>query len=258
MLYFLSLLLTLPIVSPVAEQPSDPISIHSYHEDVTGDGQSDTIDLKGELFAPDGQYYQHIWADITDANNHSWTIPYGGGYEPSIQFVDLNHDNQNDIFYQSATGGSGGLYTSKLHTIENNQLIEIPLPNNQPIERKFIDDFKASITLLPGEAPIIIDLSDRKDEYIRLNIYDENGNLLEPTSLMIDPVAMFEPVNLSERNGYGLKSYQQISGAYHADGIGVVESLWYYEKGKWKLLKTTWKSDNPTEESPKENKNDNH
>ena len=58
---------------------------------------------------------------------------------------------------------------------------------------------------------------------------------------MIDPIAFFEPVEISDRNGYGLKSFKQISGAYHADQLGVVETLWYYEDGKWIALQVDWK-----------------
>lgn len=68
---------------------------------------------------------------------------------------------------------------------------------------------------------------------------------MEPTTLMIDPVAFFEVIDLEDKNEAGLKSYQQISGAYHADRIGTVESIWVYDKDKWILLKTALQTDLP-------------
>jgi hypothetical protein len=56
---------------------------------------------------------------------------------------------------------------------------------------------------------------------------------------MVDPFSTLKPVIVkTEDESYGLKGVQQISGAYHADGIAFVESTWYYENGKWNLMNT--------------------
>ncbi|CDQ39262.1 MULTISPECIES: hypothetical protein [Virgibacillus] len=229
-----------PLVSQAAEQK--PIQIKTYHADVNGDGQNEKIQLKGILFSPDSNFYREIWTEITNKQKEGWKINYaGGGYDPTLQMIDLNHDNKKDIFYQSATGGSGGLYNYQLNTISQGQLKENPLPEQAYLSGTFEDNFNVIIKLTPTDKPITIDVQNRAEDYIRLGIYDKNGNLLEShKSVMIDPIAFFEPVLISKSKGYGLKSYQQISGAYHADRLGTVETTWYYENGEWIILQTKW------------------
>ncbi|MGJ9457443.1 hypothetical protein [Oceanobacillus sp. CF4.6] len=241
MQFLFLLLLVIPSVTFAAEtDPKEAIIIETYHEDVTGDGEKETIELKGMLFSPDAQYYQDIWAEVTSTSSNDWKISYGGGYDPVIQFIDLNHDGINDIFFQSPTGGSGGLYTYNFRTLANGNMKEIDLPEQRFVEGSFEENFKATLQMNPGDKPIIIEVMDRAGDYIRLGIYDKNGKLLVQTPLMIDPIAFFEPIKISDSKGYGLKSYKQISGAYHADGLGTIETLWYFENGEWVILKTEW------------------
>lgn len=243
---YISLLFLTLFFAPAEATPNDGILIHTYEEDVTGDGETELLELKGKLFAEDGVYYQDIWVDISSpSSDKSWRINYGGGYDPELQFADLTHNDITDILYQSPTGGSGGLYTSQLNQWEKDDFIELPLPTEQPVKGEFMDDFQVSVQLLPKKAPIILDVSGQKEEYNRLKLYNEQGKLLEPTALMIDPVAFFEVIELADKNQTGLKSFQQISGAYHADQIGTVESIWNYDKEKWILLETTLQTDRP-------------
>ncbi|WP_042222776.1 hypothetical protein [Oceanobacillus manasiensis] len=226
--------------SQVIAKEADGVLIETVEGDLTGDGVNETVNVKGILFSPDASYYREIWSEIIGPNKEEWKISYQGGYEPTVKLIDLNHDGVKDIFYQSATGGSGGLYNYQLNTLANGELTEIPLPEQLYLQGSFKDDFIVSIELTQGSDPILMDVSDRSEDYIRLGLYDENGKLLKPQSVMIDPIAFFEPVLISDSKGYGLKSFQQISGAYHADGLGTVESLWYFEDGKWILLQTEW------------------
>lgn len=241
-LLFLSLLIIIPI-SAIAETKSKMPNvkiIHTYTEDVTGDGQKETIYLKAIPFSKDSSYYQSIWATIKSPHSKEWKIQYKGGYEPTLQFYDLNHDKIPDIYFQSPTGGSGGLYSYQLNTIKNEELQEIPLPVQRHVKGEFTDNYRAVLSLTPGSKAISINAKDQAKEYIRLGIYNKNGELLKYTPLMIDPIAFFEPVLISKTKGYGLKSYQQISGAYHADQFGTIETIWYYERGKWIILTTKW------------------
>ncbi|RDW20999.1 hypothetical protein [Oceanobacillus chungangensis] len=237
--------LLLPVTVRANETKQEPILIETYQSDVTGDGQNEEINLYGILFSPDTRYYRDIWANITGPEGESWKINYGGGYDPTIRFVDLNHDKINDIFYQSPTGGSGGIYTSFLHTLANKELLEIPLPEQPYVKGQFEENFTVSIELTPNGKPIVMDVKSRAEDYIRLGIYNKEGKLLTPTEIMVDPIAFFEPIKISADKGYGLKSYQQISGAYHADQLGTLETLWYYENDKWILLQTNWNPASP-------------
>lgn len=240
-LLFLTLLFTQP-----DNTLKEPVIIQTYEEDVTGNGNKEQLELKGILFSEEGKYFQSIWMDITSpSSNQTWRIDYGGGYEPELQFTDLTGNGIKDIFYQSPTGGSGGLYTSKLHEWQKESFVSLPLPTNQPVKGEFMDHFQVSIQLIPNEDPVILNVSHQKEEYTRLKLYNDEGELLAPTMLMIDPVAFFKIIELEEEKRPGLISYQQISGAYHADHIGTIESTWVYHKDKWILLHTTLKTELP-------------
>jgi hypothetical protein len=224
----------------MAQEIPETAELESFEADVTGDGQDEQIILKGVPFSAESRYFRDVWAEISNDLDESWSISYEGGYEPALQLVDLNGDGVKDIFYQSATGGSGGIHHYQLSTLRNSELNDIDLPEQEYLEGAFDDNFTVIFRLSPSHKPIEIDVSARKDEYIRHGIYDEEGILLVPTSVMIDPIAFYEPLLISKSKGYGLKSYQQISGAYHADQLGTVETLWYYEKGEWIILQTEW------------------
>ncbi|MGM8365144.1 hypothetical protein ACLIBG_06635 [Virgibacillus sp. W0181] len=214
--------------------------IETYEEDVTGDGIKETIELKGTLLSENNPYYRQIWIDVITPQAKKWKISFGGGYEPTLQFVDLNHDGHNDVYYQSAAGGSGGLYHYYAYTLKNEKVNKINLPKDQFIKGEFATNYKINLQINSDQHPISIDVKERATNYERLNIYDADGKLLKNKKIMIDPIAFFEPKRISDTKGFGLKGYRQISGAYHADRIGTVETLWYYENDKWIILKNEW------------------
>ena len=252
----LSIILSLFPASPLLakEKEENTIRIESYQADVTGDGLLETIDLKGIPLSKSAGYFHDIWAEVKspDKEDHRWKINFGGGYEPSIQFVDLNHDNVLDLLFQSPTGGSGGLYHYNLYSLKDANLTDIPLPKHKYISGEFVDDFKAKLHFSPNKKAVNIELKNTQ-EYVQNGIYNKNGKLQKTTPLIIDPIAFFEPIEISERKGYGLKSFKQVSGAYHADQLGTIESLWYYEDGEWIILKTQWK-DEPQKIQPSNEK----
>jgi hypothetical protein len=223
-----------------AEQPEmNQLTVNTYKVDVTGDGKKDNIQLKAIPFSPDALFSKEVWAEITTSNGSEIRIDYEGGYEPQIEFVDLNHDGIKDMFYTAATGGSGGLYDMALHTLADNKLLDLGLPEGLTIQAQFQNNYQATITFSDSNQSYTIDLSDRKEDYERLGIYTD-GELNEPMELMVLPIAFYEPVRIEGKSGKGLKGYQQISGAYKADVIGTAASYWYYENDEWNLIKIDW------------------
>lgn len=217
------------------------ILIDSYKEDVTGDGQKEEIKLKGIRFSEDSNYFHNVWADIKGPQTKQWKIVYEGGYDPGLDFNDLNHDGINDVLFQSSTSETREKYHYQLHTLKREKLKELKIPESYTITGEFKPDFKATLLLDPSKDPIIIDMKDHADSHIKDGIYDNNGELLKRTHLLVDPITVFEPVYISKSKGYGLKSYQQVSGATREDVLGKIDALWYFEDGKWIKLKQEWK-----------------
>jgi hypothetical protein len=218
------------------------LTVKSYSIDVTGDGKKDKINLNAIPYSPDALFLKEVWAEITTSNGSEMRIDYEGGYEPQIKFVDLNHDGIKDLLFSTATGGSGGLYYTALHTLSDNKLQDLGLPEGLTIQAQFQDNYKSVITFTDTSQSYTIDLSDRQEDYERLGIYTD-GKLNEPMELMVLPTAFYEPVKIKGKTGKGLKGYQQISGAYKADSIGTAVSYWYYENNKWILIEIKWQED---------------
>ncbi|QQZ11245.1 hypothetical protein [Heyndrickxia vini] len=215
--------------------------IHEYKVDVTGDRKPDKIILKGIQVDVSSMYMKKIWTEITSSNNKKFRIEYEPGYKPKIEFADLNHDNVLDLLESSGTGGSGGIYNYRLTTLKDSKMIDIPMPPPLNVQGHFENYYKAHLTIPNINFTKNFNLSGRKKDYIRLGLFQENGMLNEPTELMIDPVAMYKIVKVKEKEGFGLISYRRVSGAYHADALGTIISVWYFENGKWKLIQTKWK-----------------
>ncbi|WP_456271224.1 hypothetical protein [Bacillus sp. AK031] len=215
------------------------MAITAYEKDVTGDKAKDTITLWGKPFEPGALFYKEIWAEIKTSEGKEFRIDYEGGYEPQILFHDLNHDRVKDLLQSSATGGSGGLYNYSLYTLADNRKKDIGMPPALSIDAFFENEYKGVITFNDTNESFTVDLSDRKDDYERLGIY-QDGKLNEPMEMMVIPYAMFEPVKIKGKEGLGLRGVQRISGAYQADAIGNVYSFWYYENEKWNLTDILW------------------
>ncbi|GAB4072713.1 hypothetical protein GCM10028778_04490 [Barrientosiimonas marina] len=228
--------------SPATAEETEPHSqeIHIYQKDVAGNNAQETVKLLGTSLGSDSNYNTIIKTHITNTEGDDWEISYEGGYKPYIQFYDLNHNNVNDLFYQSETG-NGDSHHYHLHTFENGQLTEMKLPEQQSIKAEFRDDFQIAVQIDYKQEPSLINVADKASAYIRKGIYKENGDVKSDASPIIAPIARFEPVQVSDSQGYGLKSRQQISGTDRSDKLGTIETLWYYENGEWIILDTDWK-----------------
>ncbi len=205
-------------------------------EDISGDRKDDTIILKGIPYEEGAAFLKEIQLQIIGSNGKTYTVELEPGYEPTITFVDIDHDGVEDLLISIPSGGSGGITNYSLFTFKDFQLKEITTPDSLTITSQFLDQYQASITIENTGQSYNFDLKDRKRDYDRLGIYYK-GKLNEPRELMIDPYSTLKPIIVKE-NTYGLKAIQQVSGAYHADGIAFIESTWYYENGKWNLLDT--------------------
>src|SRR5699024_7770444 len=109
----------------VNAQEEESYNIKRFKEDLTGDGLHEQVNLKGELLTSNGDYYRKIWISITSLLSDEWRIPLKGGYNPSIQFVDLNHDQINDLFYSSKQSEKDSSYQFNAYSIANGNMSKI-------------------------------------------------------------------------------------------------------------------------------------
>jgi hypothetical protein len=206
--------------------------------DVSGDGKPDTIKITGIHYEEGSSYLKEIYLEIKGSNGNHYRTELDSGYEPTLELVDLNHDGIKDMFISIPTGGSGGISNYFLYTLKDFILTDIGIPEPLQITSQFLDNYKAAMAIDNTGETYTFDLQSRKKDYNQLGLYT-NGVLNEPRELMVDPYSSLKPFQVKDREEqYGLKGIQQISGAYHADGIAFIESSWFYENGKWNLLNT--------------------
>lgn len=204
--------------------------------DVTGDGKRDTVYVKGKPFETGAMFLEEIYVEVVASNGKDYRIDLDGGYDPNIQFKDLNQDGTTDLFISVPTGGSGGLTNHYLYTLKDFKVQDLTVPEPLVIQSEFLNGYKAKIAIENSGQSHKFDLRSRAEDYERIGLY-HNGKLNEPTELMVLPFGKLKPVTV-KANQTGLRGVQRISGAYNADSIAFVESTWVYEKGYWKLIDT--------------------
>lgn len=203
--------------------------------DVNGDKKEDTIYIKGIRYEEGAAFLKEVFLEVAASDGKTYKTEFSGGYEPRIQFEDLNHDGIKDMFICIPTGGSGGLSNFYLSTLHDNKLTDLTVPNPLIIDSQFENGYKASVAIQDTGQSYTFDLRERAADYERLGLY-VNGKLNEPSELMVNPYIALKIIPVEGRQG--LIGAQRISGAYNADTIAFVESIWIYENGKWSLKNT--------------------
>ncbi|WP_156958485.1 hypothetical protein [Virgibacillus sp. SK37] len=219
------------------------VIINSYHVDLKQNGVKENIHLKGNPFSKQSAYYPRIWAEIKGVSDKVRKIELGGGYRPSLKFIDYNHNQLEDILYQSSTTAhESEVYNYTLISVEEDNIEEIRLPKREYMDLLFKDNFELTVKLSPQLSPLSIDVSNNSKELTRLGIYSKDGKVLKEKPVINRHIISFDPIELSGGKGYGLKSKMKLSLSSSSNNLGVVETLWYYKDGKWIILKTDWLS----------------
>lgn len=221
-----------------AIEQSKTVLIETHEEDLTGDGLKEIIKLKGTLLSENSNYYHSVWAEVTNQFSKKWEIQFGGAYKPSLTFIDFSNDQLQSMLFQSASEEDFHHYS--LFTLKNGKVEEIDLPKQHYITGYFQNNFIIHLQLSPHKKPISISVKDREELYIKQNLYNNQGQLLKETPVILQPISKYRPIYLNERNGFGLKSYQPLSGVNISDEIGGIETLWFYEDDQWIILQTNW------------------
>ena len=213
-------------------------TIATYKEDITGDGQKETIELQGILLSDDSDYYRDIWANITNEHSEKWRISYGSGYQPVIQFLDLNHDDVNNLLFTTETNLDEGLQQTQLHSLTDGRLKEIRMPVQDYIDTTYENNFKVNVQLSPKSDVHRLDIANESADYIKSGIYNQDQTVIKPFSPKLASTMIYEPIFMNEANGHGLKSEQALYGLPEKEPLGIIETLWYYENNQWIILQT--------------------
>ena len=207
--------------------------------DVTGDGVADKVYLSGRKLIPASPYLSDIKITVKSGMDNlvlRGGIDKLGGYEPKLFLGDFTGDKVADVFVEAASGGSGGWYHHEIMSFagsEERLIFGNDDNKGTRVTGKFIDGFRAEVASVDSGKAVTIDVSERKADYLRLGIYDEQGTVRKQTSTMTTPFSKLEPVDLNKDGVYELRGHQRLSGAYNADGLADVESVISYDGSGW-------------------------
>jgi hypothetical protein len=207
------------------------VTITKNTEDITGDGKEDRIVLTGIKLGT--EKYRNLVIHITSSKKAHAMIHLPDGYNPILQFMDVNHDGIMDIFGSVSGSKSGAMEHSVVYTARNLIPSSIDLPAPLILESHFLNGYKAKIKVRATGNNYIFDLKNRKKYYEKLGVF-YNGKLNEPTELMVHDYNILKPIQIG--NQIGLKGTQKITGVTESDTIGYVESTWNFDHSEWKLV----------------------
>lgn len=237
-----SIIILFPIINMKAnESPPSLINIHSFEEDITGDGLKESVNLQGNYLSNDSSFFQQTTLDIVNSFHKEWNLSLKGGYEPELSFYDLNHDNVIDVLYEVAIDNKKEQYFTQAYTLKNDKVEQIDLPKDNPIKGIYRDNFRIELLFTPSKEKNHISIKNQED-LINDKTYNTKGEALEENYINPEPIQRYVPILISERKGYGLKSVQNMQHLSNNKIIGTLETLWYFDKqkNKWIILNTKW------------------
>ncbi|MDQ0154523.1 hypothetical protein [Robertmurraya andreesenii] len=218
------------------EEEKKPVLITEKTADITGDGEEESIYLKGIEYQEDSLHFKTIFLEVREKNGRTHNMEFDGGFEPAICLKDFNDDGVKDVLVTINTGGSGGILNHHLYSLKDSKVTDLMTPEPLVISGQFLDKYKAKITIENNHKSHKFDLKERAKDY-ELNGLYHNGKLNEPTELIMGGFDRLKPIKIKGKK-WGLRGNQTISGAAHADVIGRVESTWILKNGVWVLLST--------------------
>lgn len=207
--------------------------------DVTGDKIPDRVYLIAHKPAAASGYADSIRLIVEDGatKKRTETAMAGmGGYEACLFLGDFTGDRLADALVTAASGGSGGWYDNRVVTFTNKEAVIFDQQDNGKmfVAGRFKDGFKVEFYQEAGTgSAVTLDVSERKADYLRLGLYDQDGTLRQETGTMVTPFGRLEPVDVNHDGIYELKGRQRIAGAYNADGLATVETVLAYNGQEW-------------------------
>jgi len=219
---------------------SDSNIITGAYGDVNGDNIRDYVYLTGTR-TPNSGYIQNITLVIRDGRTgikQKARLQSDSGYSPTVTLQDFTGDKIKDIMVGIASGGSGGIMFYYIFSDVNNRLFQMfdyeEYNGRYNYEVKYEDHYKVTVKNREREVSFIIDISNRGREYLD-EIYTPQEILKQPIEGWVDPLGGLYPVDFDGNGIYELLGYQGISGRYHADSLGYVQSVLKWNGKKFYL-----------------------
>ncbi len=195
--------------------------------DVTGDGVADEIYLVGDV-SEDSAFIQNITLCIRNGKTGRVTqvhLSENAGFEPTIFLCDFTGDDILDIKVSIQSGGSGGFVYTFVYSFVDSR-IRLLFDGQRYFETKDLRAFYADgfVVVVVDEGQNLTFRIDVSTDPAAQDLYDENGNLKEPTQANVGPFILAYPIVLDEAEGTcSLLALTRVWGTFAADTIGYIQ-----------------------------------
>lgn len=215
--------------------------IASAFGDVNGDNIPDYVYIAG-VRTPNSGFVQDITLNIKDGRTGARQIiklESNAGYNPTLFLGDFTGDKVKDILVGITSGGSGGIMYYYIFTDKNNQIINIfdyeDFNKKYNYQVDYQDFYQVTVVNIELATKYTIDISYKGADYLN-EIYTPKGELKAPIQGWVDPLSGLYPIDFDGNGIYELLAYQSISGRYHADRLGYVQSILKWNGRKFYLM----------------------
>lgn len=209
--------------------------------DVTGDGVQDEIYLVGTP-SSEGGFTRDITLMIRNGRTGLVTqvaLRENAGYSPTIFLCDFTGDDVLDIKVTIQSGGSGGFNYVYIYSFVNSQLrllFDLEAYSLGSRFRAFYADGYVVIVVDENlELTFRIDVStDPAAE----DLYDQNGQLIQPTEANVGPAITAIPIILDEDSGRcDLQVLTRVYGQFAADTLGYIQDYLEWNGTGWRTVR---------------------
>ncbi len=222
--------------------PADCYVLDKRIADLTGDQVDEEIYLAGQRDKNNDNYCTQLQVIVINGKSkHRQTVSLSnlGGYQPKLLVGDFNGDKVSDVLIAVPAGGSGGLVNYRIISLHGtNAAVIFDHVHNSGVKfhGKLLSGFKAELINDNTGKTVVIDISSNKSRYIEEKIYDEQGGILRQVQPYAYPFSLLEAIDIDHDGTYELRGYQRIIGAYGADTISNVVSVWRYSNVGWEPI----------------------
>ncbi len=212
--------------------------------DIDGDGVDEVVDLMGNSVVDGSSFMGDMYLVAKEANaaNPSKVKYYYrprdlGGYNAYLTLADVTGNGWPNIIIAAPSGGSSGVVSYRILDVLDGKMEEIFGPEeNKGVSMvgTYLPDYQVKLSFPNLTQDIILDVSNEKEAYRNLNVYNADGSLKESGLRPI--IQNLSQLSALDVNGDGIDevvTLQKVLGVTNSDSLGVVRTVWEYRAGGW-------------------------